>query len=253
MSDYTLFELFQIISRLCFSAVACMSALFFFLGSMYGFREAPSRSGWFIRSKVFKFMNMVVYYACMSMAFTGFYYFYVYLSTVPLQAKSDYSFLSKQQIDFRWLSLNFSVDLFGCVIIMLAYFVGMFSMLSLDTRLPNALLKFYIYFNFFLLFVYIYALSRDLVVFFIAYELLLIPSFFFVYFVSYSKKAIQACLYFVIWTQAGSLLVLLCVIYIFTLTGSTLFIAIKTFPFNGQEAWFVSLMLFLGFGFKVPI
>ena len=90
-------------------------------------------------------------------------------------------------------------------------------------------------------------------VFFFLYECLLIPSFLFVFFVSPSRRAIQASIYFVIWTQIGSILVLLVVSYLIAITGSTSFYALKLFNFNYMEAYFLYLLLFLGFGFKVPI
>ena len=73
------------------------------------------------------------------------------------------------------------------------------------------------------------------------------------YSVSYSKKAIQASLYFVIWTQVGSLLVLLVVLYLISKSGYTSFFVIKHCPLIQAEATWIYLLLFVGFGFKVPI
>jgi len=47
--------------------------------------------------------------------------------------------------------------------------------------------------------------------------------------------------------------VLSAVSYIIYTVGSTSFISIRDFNFTGDEAWFLYLLLFLGFGFKVPI
>jgi formate hydrogenlyase subunit 3/multisubunit Na+/H+ antiporter MnhD subunit len=64
---------------------------------------------------------------------------------------------------------------------------------------------------------------------------MLIPSFLFVYFVSPYRRGVQASLYFLIWTQIGSLLVLSAVSYIFYTVGNTTFISIRDFNFTGDE------------------
>lgn len=70
---------------------------------------------------------------------------------------------------------------------------------------------------------------------FLLYECMLIPSFLFVYFVSPYKRGIQASLYFLIWTQLGSLLVLSSVAYIIYTTGQTSFLGLKNFIFTADE------------------
>lgn len=89
--------------------------------------------------------------------------------------------------------------------------------------------------------------------FFIFYELLLFPSIAVVLFVSSSRKAIQACLYFLIWTQIGSFLVLCCIAYICLTSLETNFFILQTYNFSTLEAEVLYFFLFVGFGFKVPI
>lgn len=108
-------------------------------------------------------------------------------------------------------------------------------------------------FNFFVIIVYLYVSVSNLLVFFLLYECLLIPSFLFVYFVSPSRRAIQASLYFIIWTQVGSFLVLCAVAYIVAVSGCFNFFSLRSFRFTDVEVFYLYLALFLGFGFKVPI
>jgi len=89
--------------------------------------------------------------------------------------------------------------------------------------------------------------------FFLFYEFLLIPSFLIVYFISPSRRAVQASLYFLIWTQVGSFLVLSVIAYIISFVGSSNFSVIAIYPFSYNEVFYIYLFLFLGFGFKVPI
>jgi len=89
--------------------------------------------------------------------------------------------------------------------------------------------------------------------FFILYESLLIPSFLFVYYTSTYKRGIQASLYFLIWTQLGSFLVLCAIAYIISISGTSSFNSIRNLAFTNSEIWFIYLLLFLGFGFKIPV
>jgi len=139
------------------------------------------------------------------------------------------------------------------MIVIIAYIVGLLSFLALDNKLYWKNIKLINYLNVFILIVFFYVTTNNMLLLFLFYEFLLIPSFLLVYFLSPSRKSTQASLYFVIWTQIGSFLVLTVVFYIITVTGSTSFFLIKNYNFTSIEVFFLSLTLFLGFGFKVPI
>ena len=96
------------------------------------------------------------------------------------------------------ISLNLSLDFFGLILLTLAYIVGFISILALDTRLYFKNIKYIFAFNTFILIVYLYVTTSNILIFFLLYECLLLPSFLFVYFVSPSRRAIQASLYFII-------------------------------------------------------
>ena len=148
---------------------------------------------------------------------------------------------------------EFSTDFFGLIILFLGYFVGILSLLALDNRIFFRNIKYLFSLNFFIIIVYFYVFSTNLLLFFLFYELLLIPSFLIVYFVSPSRRAVQASLYFLIWTQIGSFLVLITIAYLVTKTGSITFSGINSYNFSQNEAFYVYILLFLGFGFKVPL
>ena len=83
---------------------------------------------------------------------------------------------------------------------------------------------------------------------FLYYELFLLPSFFIVYFLSPNRRSIIASIYFLTWTQFGSLLVLIGVLRLHGLHGG-----------YTVEAGFVSCnplttyLILLGFGIKIPM
>jgi hypothetical protein len=120
--------------------------------------------------------------------------------------------------------------------------------LTLDTRLYYKNIKYIFAFNIFVFVVYLYVSVSNILLFFLLYECLLLPSFLFVYFVAPSRRAIQASLYFVIWTQLGSILVLCCIVYILSISGNINFFSLKNFKFTNYEITYLYLFIFLGFG-----
>ena len=151
------------------------------------------------------------------------------------------------------LNFEFSFDFFGLVLLFLAYFVGILSLLVLDTRFIYRNCKYLLYINIFTLLVFFFVFTNNILLLFLFYEFLLLPSVVLVYFISPSRRAIQATLYFIVWTQIGSFLVLCVVSYIIMICGSSNFYNIRSYNFSVTEVYMLYLILFLGFGFKVPI
>jgi len=184
--------------------------------------------------------------------FLYFFYSY-YLSISNYSIFNFYKLAPTIYINFFLFWFEFSIDFFGIILLFLGYFVGILSLLALDNRIFWKNIKYLFSLNIFILVVYFYVFSTNLLLFFLFYELLLIPSFLIVYFVSPSRRAIQASLYFLIWTQVGSFLVLVMVAYLISVVGSSNFTDIKLYKFSYSESFFIYFFLFLGFGFKVPL
>lgn len=85
------------------------------------------------------------------------------------------------------------------------------------------------------------------------YECLLLPSFLIVYFASLSRRSVQASLYFVIFTQIGSFIVICVVAYIIATTNIFYFSDLKSYVFSNVELNLIYFFLFIGFGIKIPI
>lgn len=153
--------------------------------------------------------------------------------------------------DFYFFVL--SLDFFGVILCTIAFFVALVSFLALDTRLYWKNARFIFICNILSLFVYLFVSTTDILLLFIFYECMLLPSFVFVYFVSPYKRAVQASLYFLIWTQIGSLLVLLGTAYIFYITNETSLDLVNSFNFTFNENLFLYICFFFGFGFKIPM
>jgi NADH-quinone oxidoreductase subunit M len=183
-----------------------------------------------------------------------FYYFYIYYNfTNNYLIFNSYGLIPLIYDNLYFSLFEFSIDFFGVILLFLGYFVGILSLLALDNRIFWKNIKYLFSLNIFIVFVYFYVLSTDILMFFLFYEFLLIPSFLIVYYISPSRRAIQASLYFLIWTQIGSFLVLIVIAYLISVVGTTSFYDIKLYNFSYIETFFIYLMLFLGFGFKVPL
>jgi len=182
-----------------------------------------------------------------------FFFYKYYCANINYSIFSVYCLIPTLFINMHIYFFEFSIDFFGIIILFLAYFVGLLSLLALDNRIFYKNIKYLFSINIFILFVFFFVFSSNLLLFFLFYELLLLPSFLVVYFISPSRRAIQASIYFLIWTQIGSILVLLVITYILVNLSSFEFFTIKNYTFSYNESYFLFLFLFLGFGFKVPI
>ena len=134
---------------------------------------------------------------------------------------------------------NLTIDLFGSVLIFLAYLIGFFSMLNFYDRAYWYNFRHTLLFNVFIIVVFVLVSCDDIYTFFIFYELLLLPSFILVYYSSPNKKGIQASFYFLVWTQLGSLLVYLAINQIVTISGSSSVVDIKNYSFNSYDLNFI--------------
>lgn len=146
-----------------------------------------------------------------------------------------------------------SIDLFGLIIQFAGLVVGFLSYLVLDTRFFFKNIKYLTIFCIFDVVVLLFTTTNNVIYFFLYYELLLLPSFLLVYYISQARRATQAALYFVIWTQTGSFLVLCATAYLITITNMYTFSELKYFKFTQSEVYFLFILYFFGFGFKVPI
>lgn len=176
-----------------------------------------------------------------------------FINNLILVPKVNLSF-SVNLFFFSYKTLVYiSLDFFSFIILFLAYLVGFYTLLTLDTRLYWNNIFYIYFFNLFILIVFFFVSVSNILAFFIFYELLLLPSFFFVFFVSPSRRAIQASFYFLMWTQIGSFIVLFAISYFIYLTNCFDFFSIKNFNFSSNEIFFLYSLFFLGFGIKVPI
>jgi NADH-quinone oxidoreductase subunit M len=179
---------------------------------------------------------------------------YLFLTRLSWDALNSEHISVSYTVPYLGLKYSFlSLDLFGAALILLAYIVGFLSLFNFNDKVFWVNLNQSLLFNYFIVIVIMFACCDNTYLFFILYELLLLPSFIIVYYNSPNKKGIQASLYFLIWTQLGSLLVFLVIMYMVNVSGVSTIDQLRNFTFSSEEVFYLQLVLFLGFGFKIPI
>ena len=184
-------------------------------------------------------------------------HFYVYFKQLEFFDNVTDLFLDNS-INIKVTSkiLNFfslSIDYFGVIFLLLAYIIAFLSFLALDTRFFYKNWYYFAICNVLIIIVNLFVVSNDLVIFFFLYEALLIPSFLFVYKISQSQRGVQASLYFVIWTQLGSFMVMFVVLYLVYSSGFTSYNFTNLYTFSKMETIIIYFFIFIGFGIKIPI
>jgi len=189
--------------------------------------------------------------------FTIFYYFLLFFNSLNNNFVWN-SFMCPLNYEFVFSTesvclVKFSPDLFGIILFLLAVFVAFISFLTMDTRFFYKNMKYIIICYLLLFFIYLYSVCTDIFFLFFCYEGLLFPSFWLVYILSPNRRAVQSALYFLLWTQLGSLLVLFFIAYIFEQYGAYFFSDLLNIKFSNIESWLLYIILFIGFGLKVPV
>ena len=198
------------------------------------------------------FIQLVLFISYVVYSYYVFNLHYFNTPDLHTQVLNQYCIVSSE-VHYFIYTYNICIDMFGLVLVLLAFLVGFLSLLILDIRFEEKYTNYYLSFVVFMLIVYNLVVSSNYLVFFLFYEFLLLPSFFFVYFLSSYRRSIIASLYFVIWTQIGSIIVFIAVVYLYKTTNLVLFSDLYLANFTPNELFFLFFLFFVGFGIKVPI
>jgi len=95
--------------------------------------------------------------------------------------------------------------------------------------------------------------TDSIALFFVAYELLLIPSFFILYKFAKTRRCVEAAYLMFFWTQFGALFLIFSFLYLFFITNTTSFALCRNFCFSQFEVNFFFTCWLIGFGVKLPI
>lgn len=242
-SNINKFDIFLKLNKYNINFILLFFILFFFILSV-GHRY----NLWSVTTRLHFFKNAVLCIFSMSFMMFLFYLFAV------IHFKNMLFIQNFVYCNYSMNYLNCNVmDTPSIIIIYLCYLIGFISILTLGDRFWGANYQLSLLFLYFVIIINLLCQALSLFELFLYYELLLLPSIFFVYKSGYTRKSHQASIYFFIWTQLGSLIVLAGILYISSKCGTTEYYFIKNFKFTDLELYYIYLIFFFGFGVKVPL
>lgn len=150
------------------------------------------------------------------------------------------------------LSINL-IDVYAYPFIYVFLLITVLSIFFCMTYNTDELLTFMFYCLVILVSGYTLFFTDSLILFFFAYEMLLIPSFFILYKFAKTRRCVEAAYLMFFWTQFGALFLIFCFMYIFILCRDSSFSNISNYYFSSFEVNFIFICLLIGFGVKLPI
>lgn len=117
----------------------------------------------------------------------------------------------------------------------------------------NEVASFMFYCTIILMSGYLLFFTDSIILFFFAYEMLLVPSFFILYNFAKTRRCVEAAYLMFFWTQFGALFLIFSFLYLFFICGTSSFIIISEFYFSSFELNFLFFCWIVGFGVKLPI
>ena len=117
----------------------------------------------------------------------------------------------------------------------------------------NEISSFMFYVTLILIAGYILFFTDSIILFFFAYEMLLVPSFFILYNFAKTRRCVEAAYLMFFWTQFGALFLIFGFLYLFFICGTSSFTIISLFYFSPFELNFLFFCWIMGFGVKLPI
>lgn len=142
---------------------------------------------------------------------------------------------------------------FSDAILILSFLTGLIclELLGLKNLFKNInnISIFYI-FNFF---VVIMVSTNNLLIMFISFEFIFLPTMYFVYKLGYSKKIDKANEILFYWTLLGSFLILCCLSYIYYNYNTLNYIFLQRLQMTNVESQILFILFLIGFGVKIPL
>ena len=174
-----------------------------------------------------------------------------YCSTLLFKSDIIYTPQSRLINSAALASINFEVYLYPFIYVFLL--VTVLSIVFCLTYNQDELYSFMFYCTLILMSGYVLFFTDSMILFFFAYEMLLVPSFFILYKFAKTRRCVEAAYLMFFWTQFGALFLILGLLYLFFLTGNSSFSNITNTFMSPFEVNFVFVCLIFGFGVKLPI
>lgn len=155
--------------------------------------------------------------------------------------------------EFIEKNLFWNLSLFGDTLILLCITTLLISWVFLSERYIKTNPIYTLYFFIFIIFTMNMVYTQNILTMFIFFEFIFLPSLFFVYILGYSKKVERTIKYLLLWTLTGSFVVLVGIIYLFSITKNLNYYYLIYFNFSDFEYNILFFIFFIGFGVKIPV
>jgi len=160
-------------------------------------------------------------------------------------------------LEQRFVSLNaLSLNLIDVYLYPFIYVFSLITVLSIVFCLSynkDESFSFMFYCQVILFAGYLLFFTNSLIIFFFAYEMLLVPSFFILYKFAKTRRCVEAAYLMFFWTQFGALFLIFAFLYIFLIVGNSNFEVVSYYYFSPLEVNFLFMCFLFGFGVKLPI
>lgn len=181
-----------------------------------------------------------------------YYHEIMYLSSSDLYLSYTTLWFSTKLLNLNALTLNL-IEVYFFPFIYVFLLITILSIIFCLTYNTDELSSFMFYCINILIAGYVLFFTDSLILFFFAYEMLLVPSFFILYKFAKTRRCVEAAYLMFFWTQFGALFLILALLYIFFICNSSQFSLISYFYFNPFEVNFLFVCVLFGFGVKLPI
>ena len=235
-----------------FNTILISSVVFllrlYFLNSINQLSIIATSSRLFLSSLLFLFF----------ITFTSLHYLLDYYQDILMFSSTDScisvlsTYYNSKIIDVNAVSLNL-IQVYYYPFIYVFLIVTVLSVVFCLSYNTDELFSFMFYCLVILAAGYVIFFTDSIILFFLAYEMLLIPSFFILYKFAKTRRCVEAAYLMFFWTQFGALFLIFGLLYLFFICGSSQFSTISYFYFSPFEVNFLFVCVLLGFGVKLPI
>lgn len=223
-------------------------------------------SSFFAKIGLFSFFNKSPLVTHISKILLNFYLFFLIVSLLSIYAvfqtfsvffSLNNTFLSVFDLNTPYnvffLNNNHLLNIYFFPFIYIFLLITILSIFFCLSYNINEVIIFSFYCTVILMFGYLLFFTDSLIIFFLSYEMLLIPSFFILYKFAKTRRCVEAAYLMFFWTQFGALFLIFSLLYLFFITNSTSFSKISLFNFSTFDINFLFFCWILGFGVKLPI
>lgn len=207
-----------------------------------------------------------IFQKIIKLSLSFFIFFFLYSLLLIYNNLNNFYFLNFISSDLQFFILKNNCPFFNNINLNL-YFISIYyfpyiyvfiliTVLSLIFCLSyniNEIIFFSFYCLIILIFGFLLFFTDSLILFFISYEFLLVPSFFILYKYAKTRRSIEASYLMFFWTQFGALFLIFSFLYLFFMHQTATFFNLLNLNLSSFEVNFLFICWIAGFGVKLPL